>query len=80
MNEAAAADPSGLLTMGLITCCFGGFIALNPYRFFHPFKGRAANHPEWIMVFMRVCGGVVGLGGVWIALTAAWYLLTRAHR
>jgi hypothetical protein len=63
------------LVNGSIMVCFGGFIAVLPHRFLHPFKGKAVPHSRAAMTFMRIGGSIVCLGGfrfVSISLWAIW--------
>jgi hypothetical protein len=74
-----AIDPSGSLTVGVIAIVFGLLIALNPYRFLHPFKGKSVHHPRRAMIFMRIAGGWVAIGGFWQVSKGIWLLFTHTQ-
>ncbi len=68
------------LVVGSVMLLFGGFIAFLPHRFLHPFKGKAVHHPKSAMVFMRVCGGIVCLGGIRFVTLSLWALLRHTSQ
>lgn len=67
------------LVIGSVVLLFGGFIALLPHRYLHPFRGKAVHHPRFVMVFMRVCGSIVCLGGVRFVTSSLWALLRHTN-
>jgi len=62
------------LVVGPIMLLFGGFIAIWPHRFLHPFKGKAVHHAKTAMTFMRICGGIVCVGGIQFVVRSLWTL------
>ena len=67
------------LVVGSVMLLFGGVIAFVPHRFLHPFRGKGVHHPKSAMVFMRVCGGIVCLGGVRFVTSSLWPLLWHTN-
>ena len=68
------------LAIGLVGLFFGGFLAVFPHRFLHPFKGKAVHHSTGTMTFMRVCGAIVCLGGIRFVSVSVWALLKHTSQ
>jgi len=68
------------LVVGLVMLLFGGFIADFPHRFLHPFKGKAVHHSKGPMMFMRVCGGIVCLGGIRFVAASVWVIMKHTSQ
>lgn len=69
-------NPPAALSLGVVVLLFGGFLAIYPHRFLHPFKGKLASaHSEGAMTFMRIAGGIVALGGARVILASVWVLM-----
>jgi hypothetical protein len=60
------------LAAGSVMLLLGGFIAISPHRFLHPFKGKSVHHAKGAMTFMRVCGTIVCIGGIRFTLSGLW--------
>jgi ABC-type xylose transport system permease subunit len=62
------------LTVGSIMALGGGFIAIFPHRFLHPYKGKTVYQSGTATTFMRICGGIVCFGGVQFISRGLWTL------
>ena len=60
------------LVCGSIGLFLGGFIAVFPHRFLHPFKGKAVHHSRAGMTFMRIAGSIVCIGGIRLVSSSLW--------
>jgi len=67
------------LAVGLTMVFFGGFLAILPHRFLHPFNGKAAHLSKAGSMFLRIGGFVVCSGGIRFVLISLWAIWKAGH-
>jgi hypothetical protein len=74
--EAAAADPAGTLTQGIVALLLGLVFLTYPYLF----KKGAARRSRWMVLSIQVFGGIFTIGSLRIVALGAWALLNAKGR